>query len=216
MKKIFSFAIATMFAMSCLAHADVVQQNYEFNSLGDFEGFTGIASAGTLVADGDSLNGGPVTNNDPQLFNTGASIALVGTEWTTLEMRVREVDSSTSNAVTLSQFTPIGMVVTAGPGNSINGNTTPGAFTAVDSGSEFLTITVDISGFSGTLTNLRIDPIGGSGTGADAAGPGTNGNSFQVDWIRISDNAAVPEPSSLAVLGLGVAGIALRRRSRRS
>jgi MYXO-CTERM domain-containing protein len=81
----------------------------------------------------------------------------------------------------------------------------------------WFTVEVDISDLgSSAITSIRVDPIGGaasnSGPGGGAGGSDTNGNTFDVDYIRLNDTAPIPEPSA-ALLG-GLAGLLMLRRRR--
>lgn len=82
-------------------------------------------------------------------------------------------------------------------------------FQGVDSGDNFFTITVDISGFAATtITQLRLDPIGGASANSNSE---TNGNLFEVDFVQLN---AVPEPGAFALISgfLGLFFVVARRR----
>jgi MYXO-CTERM domain-containing protein len=137
------------------------------------------------------------------LNNVGATRGS-GETWTTVVFKVRETDESPA-LVTL--FDSLGLVVQLGPNVGATGVTTistAGFFSATDAGSGFFEVTVDISGYTqNSIDYFRIDPIGG---------PDASLNTFEVDYIRINDSAAVPEPSA-ALLG-AIGGLALLRRRR--
>ncbi|MFK7909034.1 MAG: PEP-CTERM sorting domain-containing protein [Akkermansiaceae bacterium] len=216
MKKLNTLSLATiaLAALTPLSHAALVHA-YEFNTLADTEGFsTDTLNVSGLTADGDSLNG-TATNNDPQLKINGASLSpTVGETWTMLEFRVREVRLAAHGAgepTTADElpFNGTGVILgtVAAPAPT---NFTAGFSGSALDGSGFSTVTLDISAFgSKTITNLRLDPIGGAWSNSNSE---TNGNSFEVDYIRFYDTSVVPEPSSAALLGLGGLALILRRR----
>ena len=196
-------------ATICLSQAAsaAVVADYQFNTLMDPEGWSFVNISGQN-ADGDSLNG-TATNNDPQLRHTTISESTTG-NWESLIFRVRETQDEAPAGV-VSTFNPTGIAVqfnqTGANGALI---TAASNFSAVDSGDGFFTVTVDISGFTqSSITHVRVDPIGGASSNSNSQ---TQGNTFEVDFIQITDDTPIPEPSSLALLGLG--GLAMMRRRR--
>lgn len=180
-------------------------RGYEFNTDGSAEGFVSPGVIGLVVASG--FISGTASNNDPQLVNnTNFDSKTVGSAWTTLTYRVREFDgvgdlvtdySSAGIAILLSQNTN-------GSG-AFNPTSNAANISAVDSLDGFFTVSVNISGYTqSTVKYLRVDPIGG---------PDAANHTFDLDFIRVYDSSAVPEPS-VAILG-ALGGLALLRRRRR-
>lgn len=195
----------------CLTHTASAAPigDYQFNAA-DTEGWTAAGTTG-LTTDGDSLNG-TASSNDPQLLLTSAGLATMGT-WDTAVFRVRERGELVSVPGTTVldpgptdvPFSSVGLILIL---NATN--VTSNGFTAVDSGEGFFTLTIDISTLgSATINNIRFDPIGGAASNSNSE---TNGNTYEVDFIQINDDTPIPEPSSLALLGLG--GMAMMRRRR--
>lgn len=187
--------------------------DFQFNTLGDTEGWTARANSSLptgFEADGDSLNG-TATGNDPiiEYFDdlTKASTA----NWTTIVLRVRETgdvngQAGTSNTV---PFNATGVLAVINEGGSpTSGILTVNSF--VDSGDGFFTVTYDISGFTAdTIDKIRIDPIGGASSNSNSQ---TTDNFFEIDFIQVNDDSVIPEPASLSLLGLGMLAMIRRRR----
>ncbi|MEM6504313.1 MAG: PEP-CTERM sorting domain-containing protein [Planctomycetota bacterium] len=200
LKTTLTMATLTTFGMAGLTmttSAGVIG-NYQFDTPGDTEGWSVRNNISSLTADGDSLNG-TALSNDPQLELNAAGLTTT-TTWDTIVFRVLEVQDEDPAGV-VSTFDPLGLNVT------IDGTIFSSGFTAVDSGDDFFTVTLDISSLgSAALSNIRLDPIGGAGLSTNSQ---TNGNTFAIDFIQITQ---VPEPSALALMGLG--GLVMMRRRR--
>lgn len=158
---------------------------------------TGANSRGLLL--------GKNVTNDPNVnYNetTSGSIALgVDETWSTLEVTMREVTSTGTTVPFSGDFTGLLAIFNAQAGTPATNFGAPPAPSAADADG-FYTFTWDISGFTdASVGNVRIDPVGG---------PDSNGNTFQIDSIAFN---TVPEPASLALIGLG--GIAMLGRRRK-
>jgi hypothetical protein len=202
-----------IFSLVSAASAAIVAA-YEFNTDTDQEGWVAPPSLNTsgLTATGGFLSG-VASSNDPQLVNNTASITIgSGQTWDRIEFRVRENQNEVPVGP-LTTFNPTGLIINI---NNAGGTTppsvgllvsSPASFTAVDSGDNFYTVTIGISGFTGsTISSLRLDPIGGAASNSNSE---TNGNAFEVDFIRVH---AIPEPSAFLLGGLGLTALLRRRR----
>lgn len=204
-----SFTALLLCGFICQAATAGVVAEFDFDTLGGLEGFSSTNVTG-LAADGDFLTGvATAPSNDPQLILDPASLTrgASSTAFDTISFRVRETEDG---GTVLNAFDPTGLVVALG-GGTPNPLTLSSGFSAADSGNGFFTVSVDISSFTAsTITSLRVDPIGGASSNSNSQ---TAGNTFEVDFIRVTDNAiAIPEPNCLAILSLGGLGLLRRRR----
>lgn len=163
---------------------------YEFNDEERTEGWrdrgkgTGIDN---LTSDGQSLVG-TSRGVDPQLASRRALHRAAFARWDKVTFRVRETESPGGEPI---EFDPAGSLV------QINGGGRKGltvvqrsAFTIEESGDGFYTVTVSIAAFPGkTINELRIDPIGGTSKNSNSD---TAGNTFEIDFIRVTDSARPP------------------------
>lgn len=190
--------------VSPLANAATVAV-YDFNSASDLAEWTpNTSSVNGLAVSGGTING-TASGNDPQLRTAPASALTPasGETWSAVEFRVREVQDEVPGGTVA--FNPVGLIV------GLNVTTFSTGFNAVDSGDGYYTVTLDISSFGSTsISNFRLDPIGGASSNSNSQ---TAGNTFEVDYIRISDTSIIPEPSAWGLLALG-AGLTLLRRRR--
>lgn len=201
--------LASIFAiLTPLANGALVM-GWEFNSDGNQEGWTLAGTTGVSVAGG--FISGTASGNDPQFTQGSLSIAPgAGETWTTLTFRVRETQDAQTNAPTaaglVTEFSNVGLIVSINGGPSSPFSSPSNGTTAGDGWFE---VEYDISGFgSGTITSLRVDPIGGAQSNSNSQ---TDGNAYDVDYIRVSDTAVIPEPSA-AILGALGSLLLLRRR----
>lgn len=202
MKKL-TYLLSSLLAVQ-VASAAVISE-FNFNADADTEGWSVSNNISGLTTSGGFLTG-TASTNDPQLTFTGLNASTTGT-WTTLEFLVRETEEAPGSTV-VSAFNPTGLAVT-GAGQTISA---AGSFSATDEGSGFFLVTVDISSLgSANIVNLRLDPIGGASANSNSQ---TQDNIFEIDYIRLSDNTVVPEPSAYALIGglFALSSVMLRRR----
>ncbi|MFK7790852.1 MAG: PEP-CTERM sorting domain-containing protein [Phycisphaeraceae bacterium] len=213
-------ALGLATCLSQTASAAVIG-DFQFTADGDTLGWTARTNSSTPAdfdTAGGSLNGTVATGNDPILDYLDGLTKASTANWTTLILRVREtgeiVEAGSSTTVidagpTAVPYNAVGTLAILNEGIS----PTTGVLAAssiVDSGSGFFTVTYDISGFTAdTIDKIRVDPIGGAASNSNSQ---TSGNIFEVDFITVNDDSPIPEPSSLALLGLG--GLAMMRRRR--
>jgi len=202
MKKL-TYLLSSLLAVQ-VASAAVISE-FNFNAVADTEGWSVANNISGLTTSGGFLTG-TASTNDPQLTFTELNASTTGT-WTTLEFLVRETEEAPGSTV-VSAFNPIGLAVSAA-GQTISA---AGSFSATDEGKGFFLVTVDISSLgSANIVNLRLDPIGGASANSNSQ---TQDNIFEIDYIRLSDNTVVPEPSAYALIGglFARSSVMLRRR----
>ena len=153
----------------------------------------------TSEAGGVGVLQGLATSNDPQIQRGPVGKDLDQT-WTTFTATVREFNEVAGVEVPVPLGVGDSILVFQNPNGQMNfGSGTIGGADA----NGFVTLTWDISGYELNSTGIvRLDPVGGLGT---------SGNTFEIDTITF-EAVAVPEPASLALLGLGTLAILGRRR----
>lgn len=188
--------------MGHTASAAVVY-SFGFDNAGQPDGWNLVNAARSV--NGNGYLRGNSTSNDPQMTRAIAdefTRTAGSTAWSELVVVVSEYDAPSNNPgdagnlVTSSDTTGVVAIL-----NAVNFGVP--ATSAIDANG-FITLTWDISSLASTTTGgIRIDPVGG---------PLTSGGSFFVDSITLTDNAVIPEPASLALLGLGGLAMLGRRR----
>ena len=170
----------------------------EWETPNDFEGWSTTNVANASVS-GGSYNGDVVTTaNDPQPTRTNFSslaINLDSGNYSVVEVRI-------SRTGTASRFDLFWGTTTA---NSFSGTRKAGTLT-VPSDGNFHIIQFDMSAeasWESTLDDMRIDPF---------SDPDTAARSFEIDYVRVGQVGAVPEPGSALLSGLAAGLLLLRRR----
>ncbi|MFK7910922.1 MAG: PEP-CTERM sorting domain-containing protein [Akkermansiaceae bacterium] len=193
---------------------------YEFNGA-TTEGWTGsgqisgLSTTGAVSGSENVLTSSDITGIDPMLNNAAGATLTPGETWSTFTARFRLLDA---NAGSPLAFVNSGTILifngNAGTNNSTafatksyNGNNALAGdvfnMTLTPEGSgEWQVVTVDFSNApafnSANISAIRFDPVGNDQV-----------KNFEIDYIRLE---SVPEPSSTALLGLGLGGFLLRRR----
>ncbi|TVP74818.1 MAG: hypothetical protein EA353_14960 [Puniceicoccaceae bacterium] len=171
------FTIDDGHALSYLQRINSIQFNlrYDFNTDGNLEGWTSVNVSG-LTVEGGGLSG-TATSGDPQLRRTGLS--LNGNSFTRVTVRIR---ASVNSPIRLFWST------------SENSGFNTGRRETIDytGNNEFQILEFDLANVDqwadSIITNLRLDP---------AEGPGTDGSTFEIDYIEISDGQPLPEPTAV-------------------
>jgi hypothetical protein len=200
------------FGLFQAAHATLISTYY-----GDDDGFGIGAFSGTLNPDISHQDAGEAAFTDMRLIADGFYVAPAFTPEggfdpfsldgaitsITLTMRMGAFDSSPAldapNRIYLD-----GMLVDS---SFIDGYSTANSQVI-----ETMSITLDSSFFS--LFTDGVVSLAGTHI-SEASGSG----SFQIDFLRldiITDTASVPEPASIALLGLGLAGLSFSRKKQNS
>jgi opacity protein-like surface antigen len=211
MKKFLLILAAAVMAMPQAAQADVVF-DFEFNTAGDREGWqhnggsggnSGMFQSQETLADGTGVLQGQGDGPDLRvLHNPDLSLDTTAfTNWTTIDLRFRVLDTD-GNVEPLADYSANGTFFGIDPGSAFDLSPLPLNALTVDG--DFYTASLDITGFgTANIGQIRFDPSG------------TTGEGYQLDYVRVNAApiaASIPEPSSLALLGLGGLGMFVRRR----
>ena len=180
-------------ASAAIVEQDTFDVDNEFWSASN--NVDGPLTVANSLLSGTADSDGGANDNDPQI-QRGAFGKDPVQDWLTFTIDVRETTASGDQVVEDTT----GMVLIF---QNPNGPTNFGAPTLSGVSGDFTTFTWDISEYSLNSTGIiRLDPIGG---------PGTAGHSFDIDTIT-ARATPIPEPASLALLGLGTLAILGRRR----
>lgn len=170
----------------------------EWNSDTDFEGWS-TANVTNPTVSGGSYNGDVAQGaNDPQPTRTNFSslaIDLDSGNYSVVEVRI-------SRTGTASRFDLFWGTTS---NNGFSGTRKADTLT-VPSDSNFHIIQFDMSAeasWESTLDDMRIDPF---------SDPDTAARSFEIDYVRVGQVGAVPEPGSALLSGLAAGLLLLRRR----
>jgi|GEM_PF-5253355 len=195
-----TLAVAGLSLMVAHSASAAVIAQYDFDVAGTPEGWNVVN--GVRQVAGDGVMRVRTGSNDPQVTRNVADelTRLPGsTNFTTFEVLSRELDEDGGSPIA---FDPTGTVLIFGGANQ----GAPDTVGAADANG-FQLLTWDISSVvAATSGNIRFDFFGGPGTSDAPANVG------EVDFIRVSDNSVIPEPASLALLGLGGMALLGRRR----
>lgn len=213
MKLRITLSLLVALVATCVGEAAPIL-SFEFNTPGDTEGWqhngganggtTGLTSVTTSGGEGvlTSTTSGPSTSGDLRvLYNPDFSIPAGFDSWSAVDIRFRQLDDQGAPRDLAGADSSLHLGINAAA-ISINGS---GFVEETPGDQEFwYTATLDISGNGANdITQIRIDPI----TTLRSA-------NYELDYVRLSGVPAIPEPGSLAIIGVAFASIVTRSRRR--
>jgi len=166
----------------------------EWNINDNFEGW-GINQVTGASVNGGFLSGSVASNkNDPMLILSSLNLDLTTSMFDILEIRVSRTGPASRFDLFWGTNTKSG--ASASRQVAVNNLQSDGLFDVIQFDMS------SVSDWDNTLNYIRIDPFSGT---ANAA------RTFNIDYIRVGSITPVPEPTSIAILALGLMGLASRK-----
>jgi opacity protein-like surface antigen len=213
MKKTLIPIACSLLALASSASAAVVLE-YNFDST--VAPFTGngqvVGLTATTASTGESVlrHTSGSANADPQI-NLDNGVAWLapgaGETWVSVTIRSRKFDSPDPNTdpqlftSVQNPWDNVGTLLINKGGGAGFFNYLPSQSNGTPDANGWTITTYDVSTRGSTpFDNLRFDFVEGGNHG------------IEVDWVRFSDTAVIPEPSSFALLGFAGLGLLARRK----